>query len=193
MDCNVIMDLLPLYADGCCSEQSKALVETHLKSCKACKQAYADMSEGGLGGSVNIAPPAKIGRINQFRASVLQSVLLFLSFAAITLGVTFESTTPMGVGNGNWAYMLIVPATAFMLSLVNWYFVRFYKNRSAFSTCSMIMTFGFALCGYVWAVIHYGSFASAYLLFGIGVAVTVVLCVVSKMLSSLYAKSLGKD
>ncbi len=193
MDCNVIMDLLPLYADGCCSKQSEELVKEHLKSCKVCKQAYADMSEENLGDSVNITPPVKIGRINQFKASVLQSVLLFLSFAAITLGVTFEATTPMGIDNGNWAYMLIVPATAFMLSLVNWYFVRFYKNRSVFSTCSAVITFGLALCGYVWAVLHYGSFTSYYFVFGIGLVVTAVLCAVSKIISSLYAKAIGKE
>lgn len=193
MDCNVIMDLLPLYADGCCSEQSKELVETHLKSCKMCKQAYADMNEGGFCDSVNIKPPARIGKISQFKASVLQSVLLFLSFAAITLGVTFEAMTPMGRDNGNWAYMLIVPATAFMLSLVNWYFVRFYKNRSVFSTCSAVITFALALCGYVWAVLHYGDFTSYYAAFGIGLAVSVALSAVSKILSLLYAKAIGKE
>jgi hypothetical protein len=36
--CNVIRDLLPLYYDGVCSEESKALVEDHLPSCEACRK-----------------------------------------------------------------------------------------------------------------------------------------------------------
>ncbi|MBR2047439.1 MAG: zf-HC2 domain-containing protein [Oscillospiraceae bacterium] len=34
--CKVIEDLLPLYHDGVCSEDSRVLVEEHLKSCKKC-------------------------------------------------------------------------------------------------------------------------------------------------------------
>ena len=33
VDCNIIHDLLPLYADDVCSEESRALVEEHSKSC----------------------------------------------------------------------------------------------------------------------------------------------------------------
>ncbi|MDE6388825.1 MAG: zf-HC2 domain-containing protein [Lachnospiraceae bacterium] len=36
LSCNVIRDLLPLYADQICSEESKALVKEHLTSCKDC-------------------------------------------------------------------------------------------------------------------------------------------------------------
>lgn len=193
MNCDVVMDLLPLYADGCCSEQSKALVETHLESCQNCKKALDDMKEECLNICEDPTPVVQVSKINQFKASVLQSVLLFLSFATITLGVTLESYTPMGKQNGNWAYMLIVPATAFMLSLVNWYFVRFYKNKSSFSTCSAIMNFGLTVLGYAWAVLHYGNFLSYYLVFGIGVAVSVTLCIASKISSSLYAKAIGKE
>lgn len=35
--CEVIQDLLPLYEDGCCSEQSRKIVETHLGQCSDCR------------------------------------------------------------------------------------------------------------------------------------------------------------
>ena len=35
-DCEVIRDLLPLYADEACSEKSRAMVEEHLRECEAC-------------------------------------------------------------------------------------------------------------------------------------------------------------
>lgn len=35
IDCRVIGDLLPLYADESCSDASRALVDDHLKTCPA--------------------------------------------------------------------------------------------------------------------------------------------------------------
>lgn len=36
--CNVIVDLLPLYKEDICSEETKELVEEHLRSCEECRQ-----------------------------------------------------------------------------------------------------------------------------------------------------------
>lgn len=36
MDCEVIRDLLPLYADDACSEKSRDMVEEHLQACPEC-------------------------------------------------------------------------------------------------------------------------------------------------------------
>lgn len=193
MDCNVILDLLPLYLDDCCSAESAELIESHLKNCKSCSKALENMKGKDFCEEVSISVPEKISRIEQFKASLIQSVSLFVSFALIILGVTFESVTPLGSLNGNWAYMLIVPATAFMVSLANWYFVRFYKNAKVFSWFSSLFNFMFSLCGFAWAVIHYGNFGENFLYPGIGAFVALVLCVASKILSSFYAKCMGKE
>ena len=37
MDCDVIRDLLPLYADDACSEKSRHIVNEHLLDCAACR------------------------------------------------------------------------------------------------------------------------------------------------------------
>lgn len=37
VSCEIIKDLLPLYLDGVCSNDSKAAVEEHLASCDNCK------------------------------------------------------------------------------------------------------------------------------------------------------------
>ncbi len=44
-DCEVIRDLLPLYADDACSEQSRALVEEHLDECPACGEMLQRLKE----------------------------------------------------------------------------------------------------------------------------------------------------
>jgi len=38
ISCNVTKDLLPVYLDDICSEESKTLVEKHLQECEECKQ-----------------------------------------------------------------------------------------------------------------------------------------------------------
>ena len=43
MNCNIVRDLLPLYHDGVCSEESRRAVEEHLAGCEACRQVLADM------------------------------------------------------------------------------------------------------------------------------------------------------
>ena len=40
ISCEIIKDLLPLYVDGVCSEESKKLVEKHLKECDSCREEY---------------------------------------------------------------------------------------------------------------------------------------------------------
>lgn len=37
-NCGIIDDLLPLYVDGACSEESKAAIEAHLASCNVCRE-----------------------------------------------------------------------------------------------------------------------------------------------------------
>ena len=43
--CHVILDLLPLYHDGVCSEDSKKIVEQHLAECEECREFYENLLE----------------------------------------------------------------------------------------------------------------------------------------------------
>ena len=44
INCAVIRDLLPLYADGCCSPESKKTVEDHISSCTECRRLLEEMN-----------------------------------------------------------------------------------------------------------------------------------------------------
>ena len=46
-DCEVIRDLLPLYADDACSPKSRILVEQHLQECAVCSSLLSRMKETG--------------------------------------------------------------------------------------------------------------------------------------------------
>ena len=193
MDCNVIKDLLPLYVDECCSEESTSLVAEHLDACASCRRIYDQMRETCQSYEEN--PNAvKLRRVSDWKASVLQSVMLFVSFAIITLGVFLEGSTPTGNTNGLWAVALIVPATGYLLSLANWFSLRVYKNRKIFSVCSCLATLGITLLGYGWATIHYaGGIAMSSPLVWCGVVMSAVFCVLSKVFSNQYALLLGRE
>ncbi len=193
MKCSIIKDLLPLYIDDCCSNESTQLIEEHLKTCKDCKNTYENMKFAFYTEKTIDTPPKKFSRINDWKASIMQSILLFVSFAIIAIGVTLEGHTPSGPDNGIWAISMFIPATGFMLSLANWYFVRIYKTRKDFSLCSCFATFGVILCGYIWALIHYKTLIQNYLFLGIGIAFSIMLCVLSKIASNKYALMIGKD
>ncbi len=194
MDCNVIKDLIPLYIDGCCSEETKETVEKHIKACKNCKSLLDQMNQPFEASSV-VETPKILSKINDWKASVMQSILLFLSFGLITIGVALESRTPVGLLNSFWAMNLVIPSTGFMLSLANWYFVRVYKNRKIFSTVSSLATLGITLCAYIWSVFHYEIGITQLFSFhyGMGILLTAFFVVLSKAFSSRYAKMLGKE
>ena len=209
MNCNIVKDLIPLYIDGCCSEESEKVVEVHIRDCNDCKRLLEDMKSSSDIITVSESPKT-FSKLNDWKASVLQSVLLFLSFALITVGVALEARTPSGIGNGFWALNLVIPATGFMLSLANWYFIRVYKNSKSFSLFSLIATLGITLCAYIWSGFHYelnvfelfsecdfvellDVMQGILFLNGLGIVLTIVFCTLSKILSNQYAKMLGKE
>ena len=202
MNCTVIQDLLILYADDCCSEESKSLVEEHLAGCESCRKALAEMREESRAEAKPVkSSPKSFRRIKDWKASLLQSVLLYASFALIIFGVLREGNTPEGAANGLWAAAILVPVTGFLLSLANWYFIRIYPSRKVFSACSCLATAFFILLGVVWAILHYGSalsnlFSGSALstsLLLVGCVLSLALCVVSRLCSDRYARLLGKE
>ena len=204
MECNIIRDLIPLYIDECCSTESADMVKEHIGSCKECKELYESMNKPAEITSMS-SVPMTLSKIDSWKASILQSVLLFISFAIITVGVASEAATPFGITNGAWAMSLIIPATGFMLSLANWYFVKLYKSRKTFSVISAVSTLSLIASGYLWALLHYDMvatlFNSAYEIdnvftlvhFFIGAVLTMLFCITSKIMSNQYAKWLGKE
>lgn len=45
MNCDIIKDLLPLYCDGVCSEETNRAVEEHLTTCPACRALLDEMRQ----------------------------------------------------------------------------------------------------------------------------------------------------
>ncbi len=198
LSCEIIKDILPLYIDNCCSDESSEAVRKHLNECDECRAVYESMNYNSMGQEQVTYTPQKLNSVKSWKASILQSVLLFLSFGVLSLGITLEAYTPYGDSNGMWAFSLIVPTAGFMLSLSNWYFVKFYKNRGHFSWVSVLFTALISAAFFVWATIHFRSTffelsVSPVPFLTIGLIVSCVFCFLSKIFSDIYAKMLGKE
>lgn len=91
--CGLIKDLMPLYHDGVCSEDSAAAVEEHLAHCEACKDAYqALLRSDGVGPNVppNPEPPAlgeSLKRVKR-RSTWKMVIACVLAVAVLAAGVT---------------------------------------------------------------------------------------------------------
>lgn len=195
MNCNVINDLLPLYIDECCSDDTKALVESHAESCPRCKAMLAQMQQDIGTPVVTNQVQKKQNPITLWKASILQMSLFFLSFLAMAWGVSWEARIPNGLNNGLFAMNLVVPVTAFMLSLANWFFIQQYRSRKQFCIWSCILHLAAYLVCFVWGCIHYRMAPVDFSLYlpGAGAILTVFLSVVMWGLSNTYAKLLGKE
>ena len=193
---------MPLVIDDCCSEESKKLVREHIAGCEECRKIYEEMASAVPELTEPAPKKRKLEKLNAVRASVMQSLALFLSFAVITVGVGLEAASPEGARNGFWLFALIIPATAFLLSLANLYFIRAYPSRRRFRAASLLLTVFFAAAAFVWGVIHYGVIGSLkagslspHIAWGMGIGLALVLlaCAASFLLADHYARSLGKE
>ncbi len=194
LPCDMIEDLLPLYADDCCSAASRRAVEEHLADCPKCREGLKAMQTQL---PVVEAGEKKPTRVRQWKASLLQSALLFAAFGVITVGVAWEAATPSGLVNGFWAFVLVVPATGFLLSLANWFFLRLYPTRRAFVLGSVLAAVVATLLCAAWTLNHYEVPLELQLLWlyshSPGLLFAAVLWGLSAPLAGRYARWLGKE
>ena len=79
--CNIIQDLLPLYADNIVSPESKEIIENHLSHCTECQGILDEIKQSiHIPNLSDTTVLRKIKRKQQFKAlvSALLIMLLFL-------------------------------------------------------------------------------------------------------------------
>lgn len=95
-DCAVIQDLLPLYIDGVCSEESRKIIDEHLPECTACRQMLAEMQaseqESNLQADVHAAKALEgiKKRINSRMMRILIGAALAVALVAGGIFILFS-------------------------------------------------------------------------------------------------------
>ena len=82
MNCGIIRDLLPLYAENICGKETKFAVEEHLKGCADCRARLEDMKDSDSAAPVSALPLKAVSKKikkNQIRLIALAvCILLFV-------------------------------------------------------------------------------------------------------------------
>ena len=91
ISCNIAEDLLPLYLDDSCSEDSRAALEEHLKACPSCR-AKLDRMRSGITDDIQVekstptlAGYAKKVRRHRIHIAVLAVLVTIIVSAALAL------------------------------------------------------------------------------------------------------------
>lgn len=88
LPCNVVQDLLPLYHDGVCSEESKNLVQEHIATCAQCKDFLHDLKEDAAPDKVDAAGSlSAIGKA--WKKSTTKALVTGLLIAFLICGIFF--------------------------------------------------------------------------------------------------------
>ncbi len=167
-DCEVIRDLLPLYADDICSDKSRSMIEEHLSECPECsgmlEKLRANEIEEGLKEEKDNVIAYQAKRFRR-RSTTVGSVISALFMVPILVCLIVNITTGHGL---DWFYvvlaglavaasLIIVPITvaedklfwtfcAFTLSVLFLLGVTcFYTHGNWFFTAASAVLFGLSV------------------------------------------------
>lgn len=91
--CGIIGDLLPLYIDGVCNDESRRAVEVHLSQCEACKNYYEQMKSANDFCSIKNGNPEDMKMANSLKSIkskiIKKRVIASVISAAIVIAVFF--------------------------------------------------------------------------------------------------------
>lgn len=104
LPCQTIEDLLPLYLDSVCSEESRTLVEEHIASCRRCRQLLADMTADSADPSFVIDDAALLKKLQRkwlksmakaFYKGILITCLVCVLLFGLAYGLTSWKCIPV--------------------------------------------------------------------------------------------------
>ena len=97
--CELISDLLPLYADGVCSEESKKEVAKHISECEKCRKELEIMEkpvEVNVGNDIAVIKRIKRRMFIENVVTMIMISVFLLSVCNLGFLVVFSSDMPMG-------------------------------------------------------------------------------------------------
>ncbi len=101
LSCDVIRDLLPLYADRTASADTAALVEEHLASCPACREELRRLG-AALPAEPEGAEPLRRFKRRWRRRQVLIAVTAVMATAAVAAGIFLTCFRAAAWPPGRW-------------------------------------------------------------------------------------------
>lgn len=143
LSCNVIKDLLPSYIDTICSDDTKVLVEQHLKGCKECKKTLECMKNDEL--PVENQDKLQIDHMKKIRMHYsfisMGCYILLIFLLVMILSITFSNHYIFS----NYFFMILSPVMMAASFLVSGKERKFTKEK--------IWTYGIAVLLLIYEII----------------------------------------
>lgn len=90
VSCEIIKDLMPLYHDGVCSQESKAMLEEHIASCESCRADLKEMDDALMlkehEAELKVVDELK-GLSKKWKLEMLKSLVKGVLYTVITIAV----------------------------------------------------------------------------------------------------------
>ena len=137
-DCNIIRDLLPLYVDDVCSQESRNLVDEHLRECPDCLEELANIRKSEI--EDRLIPVVICLFINRLQGGGMGWFMITLASIAVAASL---SVVPLMVPENKlfWTFCAFT-ATLVMLFAV----VCLYTGGDWFLIATTATLFGLSVC-----------------------------------------------
>lgn len=112
--CDIIKDLLPLYYDEACSEQTKNIVKEHLSECDSCKTILRKMSDN----TYNDRLEKEKKEVIRHYTNNLKKKLLFAALCIIAICFLVSFIVNLTAGNSIAGFLVAAAAVLFGLSVI---------------------------------------------------------------------------
>ena len=87
--CEIIRDLMPMYADGLTSETTDREIRSHLEECETCREMYERMKADMEGVSQTAGKPSEIDYLKKVRRRNVRNVVLGARGCSWLWGLSF--------------------------------------------------------------------------------------------------------
>ena len=161
-ECNIIRDILPLYAEKIVSEDTAAFVEEHLEHCEGCSAELENMKNPEkIVFSASVEEDAR--RIKNLRRKInakkiAVGILSAVSTAALFIGFSFTEVT---VGGTDFSVVFLGILGAAIFFGVQCLFFRA-KSKTVRLLPVFATAIGFLLCGMMYIGV-FGSWSGGFL------------------------------
>lgn len=125
--CEVIKDLLPLYKDNCCSNETNKIVEHHLETCNECKEELKKYQDDFIFKNSNIAEGQPMKTIaNQWKkdkkVSFTKGIFFTSLIAAIICPIAYNAIGSEILADGTLVepfYLIPLMYLFFLISIIS--------------------------------------------------------------------------
>jgi hypothetical protein len=136
ISCEIIRDLLPLYIDEVCSNDSKCVIEEHIGSCNYCKEEYEQIKreihlsddtikENIREGEYVMSFPKFMKKNNKGAYLKGFSLGLLIAIAITIISFYLFPLLIIDTGSGMFILLLVIPIVCFVSALVYGCFAGF--------------------------------------------------------------------